>query len=102
MQPVITNCGLTIDSATVYNIAENKRQAIDCFQDGLIKDSIIAQQQQIIATQARQTAQLQLENTALQTTATQTTRQLAAEKPKKWRWGAVGITFGVLLGFLIK
>lgn len=100
--PTKTECGYVIDSVSIYNMAENKRLAVDCYEDAYARDSIIAQQDAVIQMQAAAYQLLLNNNAQLQGQLITKTQELTAEKPKKLKWGGGGVALGFLFGLLVK
>ena len=99
--PTKTDYGYVIDSASIYNIAENKRLAVDCYEDAYARDSIIAQLEVQIAMQTKAYNLLLNANSDLQGQVIQLNLEITAEKPKKTRWGGLGLGVGFLFGLLV-
>lgn len=98
MQVSQTKCGHTVDSTGIYNMAENKRMAIAAYRAAYVRDSIIDLQEKEAVLHRAANAKLQEANATLATANTNNSIALAAEKPKKWQWGGVGLVFGFLIG----
>lgn len=94
-------CGLVIDSTALYNIAENNRLALDCFQDSFTRDSIINSQQTTIAMQHKEYERLLRINIENREDLDKLSNSLTLEKPKKYRWAAIGAGIGFVLALLL-
>lgn len=94
-------CGFVLDSAAIYAIAENKRLAVDCYEDAILRDSIIKQQENEIAMTNNAFKSLRVQNAELKSTLHTQAKELYAERPKKWKWGAIGFGLGFVLKMLL-
>ena len=93
----IYELGYTIDSASVYNIGENKREFVSMRSLIQIKGDIIRSQGTTIRNQDKDIISLKSDFLAIQTSYNELDLKLKKNRKQKWMWIGLGVASGIIL-----
>lgn len=96
MEPKLENGKYYLDSASIYKIAENKRCAMACYTDMVIKDSLIVSQKRIIGYMEPQIIKQQSQIQELQRKTNTYTAKITKLKRNRITYMLIGAAGGIL------
>lgn len=91
----------TIDSTNIYNIAENKRQAVACYNDMIIIDSLLSYYRRISILSDMQYDEQHQTIIKLNQELNNEKSKVDKIKNQKWMFGGFGLSIGVLATLLL-